>query len=94
MWVITVDDKQGYHHVKTRACDVETFAFFAPSYKTYGFQVMPVGPVNAPVLYTCMMGNLKTKWDALLIEMLTIFANNGVKLDGVIVRIRWSRSHT
>ena len=48
---------------------------------------MRFDPVNAPLFYIFMMGNFKTEWDALFIETLTTFANEGVKLERVSVTI-------
>lgn len=44
-------------------------------------------PVNAPAFYTYMMCNLKPERYALFIETLTMHANDGVKLDGIIVTL-------
>ena len=87
MWIITVDAKQGYHQIKVRECDVEKLAFFGPDDKKYAFTVMPFGPVNAPAFYTCMMGSLKTEWDALFIECMSNLAASNASIDGQVVSI-------
>ena len=61
IFFITVYNKQGYHQISVRACDVEKVTFFGPDNKKYGFTVIPFGPVNAPLFYTCMMGKFRTE---------------------------------
>ena len=65
--IISLDARQGYHHVSVREVDREKLAFFAPNDRKYTFNVMPFGPTNAPPFYTAMMKNLKDEWDALFI---------------------------
>ena len=69
MRIITVVAKQGYHQISVRECDIDIkkLTFFAPDNRKYNFKVMPFGPVNAPDVYTCMMGNFREKWDILFL---------------------------
>ena len=87
MWIITVDDKQGYHQISVRKCDIENLVFFAPDSKMYEFTVMPFGPVNEPAFYSCMMGTFKDECDTLLLQTITPLAAAGIKLDGETIRI-------
>ena len=48
IYFITVDAKQGYHQITVRDFDVEKLAFFGSDNKTYGFTIIPFGPVNTP----------------------------------------------
>ena len=48
LWIIGLDARQGYHQVAVRKTDREQLAFFAPVDRKYCFNVMPVGPNNAP----------------------------------------------
>ena len=43
--------------------------------------VIPLGLVNAPAFYSCMMENIITEWDTLLFETISTLAINGTKLD-------------
>ena len=43
-------------------------AFFAPNYKKYTFKFMPFDPMISPSFYTCMIGELRIKWHALLLD--------------------------
>jgi len=61
IWIITVDARQGYPQVSVRK------AFFTPDHKKHCFKVMPFGPTNAPPFYTCMMHQLRDKWEMLFI---------------------------
>ena len=88
IWIITVDEKQGYHQVMVRECDIKKLAFFAPKHKKYAFKVMPFGPINAPAFYICMVINFNVEWDTLFIEIMTKLATLGSNLGGDIVICR------
>ena len=55
IWIISLDTRQGYHQVLVRKINREKFAFFSPNDLKYCFNVMPLGPKNAPAFYIAMM---------------------------------------
>ena len=68
IFIVVLDNRQGYHQVAVRPADQEKLAFFAPDENKYCFQVMPLGPCNAPAFYTAMMKDFNTEWLNLFIE--------------------------
>ena len=70
IWIISLDERQGYPQISVCHVDRETFAFFPPDNQKYMFLFMPFGPTNAPGLYSAMMKNFKEKWDMIFIETL------------------------
>ena len=67
IWIISLDERQGYHQIVVCKEDQEKLAFFAPDDRKYTFNAMPFGPTNTPVFYTTMMKDLKDEWDELFI---------------------------
>jgi hypothetical protein len=55
LYIISLDNKTGYHQISVRAIDRPKLAFFAPDGKKYTFGVLPFGPRNGPAYYTAMM---------------------------------------
>ena len=70
LYLIALDNRQGYHQVSVRTEDQEKLAFFAPDGNKYCFTVLPFGPCNAPSFYTAMMKVFQDEWDSLFQESL------------------------
>ena len=65
LYIISLDNKTGYHQISVRAIDRPKLAFFAPDGKKYTFGVLPFGPRNGPAYYTAMMTFLQGEWNCL-----------------------------
>ena len=67
IFIITLDDRQGYHQIAVKQSDQEKLIFFSPDDFKYCYTVMPFGPTNAHPFYTAMMRNFKEEWDKLFV---------------------------
>jgi hypothetical protein len=65
LYIISLDNKTGYHQISVRIIDRPKLAFFAPNGKKYTFSVMPFGPHNGPAYYTAMMTFFQSEWNLL-----------------------------
>lgn len=67
MFIITLDARQGYHHIAVKPCDQEKLVFFSPDDFKYCYTVMTFGPISAPTFYKAMMHNVKEEWGKLFV---------------------------
>ena len=81
IWIISLDARQYYYQVLLREADRKKLAFFALDDRKYTFNVMPIGPTNAPPFYTTMIKDLKDEWDKLFsIRLLALKTFNSVAI--------------
>ena len=70
-----MDAFSGYHKNKmTHSLSFKT-AFTGPGGRKYSYKVIPVGPVDSPVIFVIMIYHLTHYWDALAMEWGVILGN-------------------
>jgi hypothetical protein len=77
LWFISLNCRQGFHHISIRYADQEKTAVFTPDGDKECFTMMPFGPMNVPATYIAMMFELKGEW-------LTLFRERHPEHQGIV----------